>query len=47
MRRDDVREGLRIVGFERRATVAFHVDKRRVTILRFFYGGQDWKDAID
>ncbi|MBV9286316.1 MAG: type II toxin-antitoxin system RelE/ParE family toxin [Hyphomicrobiales bacterium] len=46
-RRDDIREGLRIVGFERRATVAFHVEHRRVTILRVFYGGQDWEDAID
>lgn len=45
-RRDDIREGLRIVGFERRVTIAFAVDESRVTILRLFYGGQDWEDAL-
>ncbi len=34
--------GLRIVGFERRVTVAFTVSEDRVTILRLFYGGRDW-----
>jgi toxin ParE1/3/4 len=41
--RDDVRPGLRIVGFERRVTVAYAVDEDRVTILRLFYGGRDWE----
>ncbi|MFZ4604055.1 MAG: type II toxin-antitoxin system RelE/ParE family toxin [Caulobacterales bacterium] len=45
--RDDVRPGLRIVGFERRITVAFVVEDQRVTILRLFYGGQDWASALD
>lgn len=44
--RDDVRPGLRIVGFKRRVTVAFSVDHDHVTILRVFYGGQDWEDAF-
>lgn len=44
--RDDLRAGLRIVGFERRVTVAFSVEEKRVTILRFFYGGQDWEGAL-
>lgn len=39
--RDDIRPGLRIVGFERRVTIAFHVDATRVTIYRIFYGGRD------
>lgn len=42
-RRDDVRPGLRIVGFERRVTVAFTVEEDTVTILRLFYGGADWE----
>ena len=40
-RRDDLRPGLRIVGFERRVTIAFHVDDDAVTIDRIFYAGRD------
>ncbi|WP_026792156.1 type II toxin-antitoxin system RelE/ParE family toxin [Pleomorphomonas oryzae] len=39
--RDDIRPGLRLVGFRRRATIAFTVSDRTVTILRMFYAGQD------
>lgn len=42
-RRDDISPGLRIVGFERRVTIAFAVDDDCVTILRLFYGGQNWE----
>jgi toxin ParE1/3/4 len=45
-RRDDISLGLRIVGFERRVTIAFAVDDDRVTILRLFYGGQNWEDKF-
>src|SRR6478609_1819411 len=31
-KRDDLRPGLRIVGFERRITIAFHVEPKVVTI---------------
>jgi toxin ParE1/3/4 len=41
-RRDDIRAGLRIVGFERRVAIAFTVSATEVTILRLYYGGQDW-----
>jgi toxin ParE1/3/4 len=44
--RDDIRAGLRIVGFERRVTIAFTVDEQSVTILRLFYGGQNWEGAF-
>lgn len=44
-RRDDIRPGLRTVGFERRLTVAFLV-REQVTILRIFYGGRDWEGAL-
>jgi toxin ParE1/3/4 len=40
-RRDDIRPGLRIVGFERRVTIAFHVDPTTVTIDRILYGGRE------
>ena len=34
-------DGLRFIGFERRATILFRVVEREVIILRIFYGGQD------
>lgn len=45
-RRDDIRSGLRIVGFERRVTIAFAVNEERVTILRIFYGGRNWEEIM-
>lgn len=44
--RDDLRPGLRILGFERRTAIAFHHDDARVTIDRIFYGGQDIGSAF-
>ena len=46
-RRDDLRMGLRIVPIGKRTAIAFEVDDaaRIVTILRVFYGGQDY-DAV-
>ncbi|GLR57160.1 toxin ParE1/3/4 [Rhizobium leguminosarum] len=38
--RDHVRPGLRIVGFERRVSVAFVVEPTEVVILRILYAGQ-------
>jgi len=40
-RRDDLRPGLRVIGFERRAVIALRVDATTVTILRILYGGRD------
>ncbi|WP_020181112.1 type II toxin-antitoxin system RelE/ParE family toxin [Methylopila sp. M107] len=45
-RRDDIRPGLRIVGFEKRVTIAFAVEADTVLILRVFYGGVDWEAAF-
>ncbi|MEN9895835.1 MAG: hypothetical protein RIR97_1687 [Pseudomonadota bacterium] len=39
--RRDERPGLRIVGFQRKATIAFHVGDGVVTIVRLFHGGQN------
>lgn len=45
-RRDDIRRGLRTMGFERRATIVFQVRKTDVVIVRIFYGGQDYERAL-
>lgn len=41
LRRDDILEGLRVIGFERRVTIAFIVTEAVVLIEGVFYGGQD------
>lgn len=41
-----VTRGLRVVGFERRVSIAFRVTKDRVTILRILYGGRDLDKAL-
>jgi toxin ParE1/3/4 len=45
-RRDDIRPGLRTMGFERRATIVFQVRGREVVIVRVFYAGQDYERAL-
>ena len=40
-RRDDIFSGLRIVGYHRRATIAFRIAADQVTILRVFHHGRD------
>ena len=39
--RDDIRPGLRTMGFERRATIIFEVAGQKVLIVRVLYGGRD------
>jgi toxin ParE1/3/4 len=46
-RRDELRSGLRTVGFERRITIAFHVGADLVTIDRILYGGRDLDRMFD
>jgi toxin ParE1/3/4 len=45
-RRDDIRPGLRTIGFERRATIVFRVARATVEIVRIFYGGQEYERAL-
>ena len=45
-RRDDLGLGFRSIGFERRATIVFSVGDDEVTIIRIFYGGQDFEAAF-
>lgn len=46
-RRDDIRPDLRIVGFRRRATIAFTVGQDTVAILGVFYRGQEITAALN
>jgi toxin ParE1/3/4 len=41
--RDHVRPGLRIVGFERRVSIAFVIEPTEVIILRILYAGQQFE----
>ena len=45
-RRDDVRSGLRITHYKKRAVIAFHVDTEVVSIIGVFYGGQDYETLL-
>lgn len=44
--RDDLRPGLRITNFKKRAVIAYAVGKGRVSIIGIFYGGQDYEAAM-
>lgn len=46
-RRDDLRPGLRIAGFERRVTIAFHLTEEAVIIDRILYGDRDLSAAFE
>jgi toxin ParE1/3/4 len=41
-----IRKGLRTVGYRGRMTVAFEVEAKSVTILRVFWGGQNWQNIM-
>lgn len=45
--REHIRPGLRIVGFERRVSVAFVVEEDEVVILRLLYAGRQLERASD
>jgi toxin ParE1/3/4 len=44
--RDDVRPGLRITNYKKRAVIAFDVDAEQVSIIGVFYGGQDCETIL-
>ncbi len=44
--RDDVRPGLRITNYKKRAVIAFDVDAGVVSIIGVFYGGQDYETVL-
>lgn len=45
-RRDDIVRGLRVIGFERRVSIAFRVLKSRVEIVTIAYGGRDFESDL-
>ncbi len=47
MLRDEIRPGLRLLGFERRTQIAFHVTPDTVLIDRIFHGGQNVEASFD
>jgi plasmid stabilization system protein ParE len=40
---DDIRPGIRIIGYRKRATIAFEVTGDTVNVLGVYYGGQDYE----
>jgi plasmid stabilization system protein ParE len=44
--RDDVRPGLRVTNYKKRAVIAFDVDAEQVSIIGVFYGGQDFENIL-
>jgi toxin ParE1/3/4 len=46
MRRDDIRPGLRITNYKKRAVIAFAVDAEVVSIIGVYYGGQDYESVL-
>ncbi|AQV92377.1 type II toxin-antitoxin system RelE/ParE family toxin [Cupriavidus necator] len=44
--RDDVRPGLRITHYKKRAVIAFAVGADRVSIIGMFCGGQDYESML-
>jgi plasmid stabilization system protein ParE len=45
--RDEIRPGLRILGFRKRVSIAFEITGDVVTILGIFYGGQNIEAAFE
>jgi plasmid stabilization system protein ParE len=45
-RREDIRPGLRITNYKKRAVIAFAVDAELVSIIGVYYGGQDYESAL-
>jgi plasmid stabilization system protein ParE len=45
-RRDDIRPGLRITNYKKRAVAAFAVEADVVSVLGVYYGGQDYESVL-
>lgn len=43
---DDIKQGLRVIPFEKSATIAVIVSETRVQVARVFYRGQDWERSL-
>lgn len=47
VQRDDIRPGLRITNYRKRAVIAYSVEDARISIIGVFYGGQDYEAALE
>jgi plasmid stabilization system protein ParE len=48
MQRNDIRPGLRVTNYKKRAVIAFTVESDLVSIIGIYYGGQDFEaDLMD
>ncbi|MCL2423946.1 MAG: type II toxin-antitoxin system RelE/ParE family toxin [Micrococcales bacterium] len=45
--RDDIRPGMRTIGFRRRVLIAFDPSDDEVSILAVFHGGRDYELLLD
>lgn len=45
--REDIRPGLRIIGYRRRAVIAFTANDDVVAILGVYYGGRDYERILE
>lgn len=45
-KRDDIRPGLRITNYKKRAVIAFTVEDDLVSIAGVYYGGQNYEAAV-
>lgn len=46
MCRDDIRPGLRITNYKKRAVIAFAVEAEVVSVIGVYYGGQDYESVL-
>lgn len=44
--RDDIRQGLRITNYKKRAVITFAMGTDLISIIGVFYGGQDYETAL-
>jgi toxin ParE1/3/4 len=44
--RDDLKQGVRTLPFERTAVIAYRVLTGEVEVLNIFYGGRDWEAIV-
>ncbi len=43
---DDIRPGLRVTNYRKRAVIAFTVDAQKVSIIGVYCGGQDFESVL-
>ena len=44
--REDIRPGIRVTNYKKRAVIAFEVGIEQVSIIGVFYGGQDYETTL-